>query len=194
MSIRMATPADIPRILDIYAPYVRDTAVSFEYEVPTPDSFAQRFCAITAQFPWLVWEENGTVLGYAYGSAPFERAAFGWCAEASVYLHPSIQGKGIGKALYAVLEAILTLQGYCKIYALVTTANAASLAFHKAAGYRFTAEMPACGYKLGAWHGLVWLEKNLNFEENPKNFPLSCSSIVDFDRKFQKILDTLSLP
>ena len=193
MSIRMATTADIPQILDIYAPYVRNTAISFEYEVPSLESFTARFSGITAQFPWLVWEENGQILGYAYGSAPFERAAFGWCAEASIYLRPCAQGKGIGKALYAVLEQLLTLQGYCKVYVLVTTANAASIAFHEAVGYRFTAQMPNCGYKLGQWHGLVWLEKDLVFQQNPVSFPISCGSVVDFDRKFLEILDTLSL-
>lgn len=191
--IRMATVADIPQILDIYAPYVRNTAISFEYDVPSPEEFSRRFRAITAQFPWLVWEENGKVLGYAYGSAPFERAAFRWCAEASIYLHPSMQGKGIGKALYEVLEAILALQGYQKVYVLVTTANRASLKFHEAVGYQFTASMPRCGYKLGAWHGLNWLEKQLKSVENPEIFPTSVNSIVDFDRKFRKILDTLSL-
>lgn len=193
MSIRIATEADIPQILDIYAPYVRDTAISFEYHVPSLAEFTRRFYAITTQFPWLVWEEDGKVMGYAYGSAPFERAAFGWCAEASIYLHPSIHGKGIGKALYAVLEAILALQGYQKVYVLVTTANSASVKFHEAVGYQFTASMPRCGYKLGAWHGLNWLEKQLSHVENPANFPISAHSIVDFDRKFRKILDTLSL-
>ena len=191
--IRMATAADIPQILDIYSPYVCNTAISFEYDVPTLEEFTLRFHTITAQFPWLVWEEQGKVLGYAYGSAPFERAAFRWCAEASIYLHPSIHGKGVGKALYAVLEAILALQGYWKVYVLVTTANKDSLAFHEAVGYQFTASMPNCGYKLGCWHGLIWLEKLLNVGENPQNFPISVGSIVDFDRKFQKILDNLSL-
>lgn len=193
MSIRMATETDIPRILDIYAPYVRNTAISFEYEVPSLTDFTRRFHTITAQFPWLVWEENGKVMGYAYGSAPFERAAFGWCAEASIYLHPSIHGKGVGKSLYAVLEAILAVQGYQKVYVLVTTANSASVKFHEAVGYRFTASMPRCGYKLGVWHGLNWLEKQLNTVENPENFPIPVHSIVDFDRKFRQILDTLSL-
>lgn len=193
MSIRMATAADIGQILAIYAPYVQNTAISFEYTAPTMEEFSARFSAITAQFPWLVWEEEGQVLGYAYGSAPFERAAFRWCAEASIYLHPSVQGKGVGKALYAALEEILKLQGYCKVYVLVTTANAASLAFHKAVGYRFTAQMPACGYKLGAWHGLVWLEKPLKLVESPASMPIPVDSIVDFDRKFLQILDTLTL-
>ena len=78
MCVRMATEQDIPQILEIYAPYILNTAVSFEYTVPSLDIFSQRFFSVTVQFPWLVWEENGQVLGYAYGSAPFERAAFQW--------------------------------------------------------------------------------------------------------------------
>lgn len=88
MSIRLATEQDVPRILEIYGPYVKNTAISFEYTVPSLAEFTQRFLGITAQFPWLVWEENDMVLGYAYGSRPFERAAYQWSAAASIYLCP----------------------------------------------------------------------------------------------------------
>ena len=191
--IRMATESDIPAILEIYGPYVQNTAISFEYTVPTLEAFTARFRAITAQFAWLVWEENGVILGYAYGSAPFERAAFGWCAEASIYLRPEAQGRGIGRALYTALEEILKLQGYVKVYALVTSANRPSVDFHLAVGYRLTATMPECGFKLGAWHGLLWLEKALNSVEMPTNFPTPVGSIVDFDRKFAEILAKMTL-
>ena len=97
MSIRPANIADLPRILEIYGPYVENTAISFEYTVPALEAFTQRFLDITAQFPWLVWEEEGAVLGYAYGSAPFERAAYQWSAEASIYLCPEACGRGIGR-------------------------------------------------------------------------------------------------
>ena len=90
--IRIATEQDIPAILEIYGPYVQNTAISFEYTVPTLQEFTMRFRAITAQFPWLVWDENGKILGYAYGSAPFERVAYQWCAEDSLYLLPEAQG------------------------------------------------------------------------------------------------------
>lgn len=179
MSVRFAREEDLPAMLSIYAPYVRDTAVSFEYTVPTPEEFAARFQAITRQFPWLVWEENDTVLGYAYGSAPFERAAFGWCAEASVYLCPEAHRRGIGKKLYAALEALLKIQGYTRLYALVTTDNAPSVAFHLACGYRHLALFPDCGFKLGTWHGLIWLEKELLSVTSPDNFPVSIQRIVD---------------
>ena len=158
--------------MEIYAPYVKNTAISFEYTVPTLEEFTQRFLGISAQFPWLVWEENGTVLGYAYGSAPFERAAFQWSAEASIYLCPEACGKGIGKKLYAALEKLLQDQGYRKVYAIITTANAPSVAFHEAVGYRHTATMPDCGYKLGNWYGIVWMEKDLNTWDTPPHEPL----------------------
>lgn len=172
MSVRQATVQDVSRILEIYAPYVKNTAISFEYTVPTPEEFTRRFLGITAQFPWLVWEENGTVLGYAYGSAPFERAAYQWSAEASIYLCPEACGKGIGKKLYTALEKLLQIQGYRKIYAIITTANEPSIAFHEAVGYRHTATMPDCGYKLGSWYGTVWMEKDLNTWDTPPHEPI----------------------
>ena len=191
--IRLATVADVPQILKIYGPYVENTAISFEYEVPSLDSFTRRFLSYTEQFPWLVWEEEGAVLGYAYGSAPFERAAYSWCAEASIYLAPQAQGRGIGKALYAALEQILTLQGYEKVYSLITTANEPSIRFHEAAGYQYMCEMPRCGFKMGAWHGVVWMEKILNFTEKPGIFPISAHSVVESDRKLQEILAKLPI-
>lgn len=173
MSIRQATVQDVPRILEIYAPYVENTAISFEYTVPSLEAFTQRFLGITAQFPWLVWEENGQILGYAYGSLPFERAAYGWNAEASIYLAPEAKGRGIGRKLYATLEEQLKNQGYKKVYAIITTANEASVAFHKAVGYRHTAAFPNCGYKFGTWYGTIWMEKELNNWENPPQKPVS---------------------
>lgn len=191
--IRMATTADIPAILNIYGPYVENTAISFEYTVPTTEAFTQRFARINQDFPWLVWEEDGQILGYAYGSLPFQRAAFRWCAEVSIYLNPSAHRRGIGRALYYVLEQLLKLQGYRTVYAVVTTANQASVDFHKAAGYRPTASLPECGFKHGAWHGILWLEKRLSSVELPTTAPISWRVLVDFDRKFAEILDTLSL-
>ena len=100
--IRPATEKDVPEILEIYAPYVENTTVSFEYDVPCRRSFLQRFYDITAQYPWLVWEEDGRILGYAYASAPYTRAAFSWCAEPSIYLREEAKGRSIGKKLYTV--------------------------------------------------------------------------------------------
>ena len=177
MSIRMATVADVPQILEIYRPYIENTAISFEYTVPSLEEFTQRFLKITQRFPWLVWEEAGEILGYAYGSLPFERAAYQWNASASIYLRQDKLGQGMGKQLYAALEERLQKQGYKKVYAIITTANEASVAFHKAVGYRHTATMENCGFKFGAWYGTIWMEKELNSWPTPPKSPVSINEI-----------------
>lgn len=172
MPIRLATQHDLPAILVIYRPYIEQTAITFEYDVPSLESFTDRFRKITALCPWLVWEENNEILGYAYGAPAFERKAYAWCADLSVYLKPEAYGRGIGRALYAKLEKLLERQGYRVLYALVTTANAPSIAFHKAVGYREVAAFPDCGWKLGQWHGVVWLEKDVGEDTPPTDFPV----------------------
>lgn len=191
--IRIATEADVGRILEIYAPYVRDTVYTFEYEVPTREAFLARFRGITAQFPWLVWEEDGRILGYAYGSAPFERAAYRWCAEDSVYLCPEAKGRGIGKMLVAALETILQLQGYRTVYSIITSENTTSMDFHTKIGYKFLSEFPNCGYKFGRWLGVTWLQKTLKSVEFPTEFPISWQTLVQDKQKICDILDILSL-
>lgn len=182
--IRFATEKDLPRILQIYAPYILDTTVSFEYEVPTLEEFTQRFREITAQFPWLVYEEDGQILGYAYGSLAFQRAGYRWSAESSVYLCPQGQGRGIGRKLYAVLEQLLEKQGYRKVYAIVTSENGGSLAFHKAVGYTVVAHMPQIAIKFGKVLGITWLEKCLKTGNLPSKFPEPIGAVVNIDRNF----------
>ena len=191
--IRPATESDIPEILEIYAPYVENTTVTFEYDVPCRRSFLQRFFEITAQFPWLVWEEDGKILGYAYASAPYSRAAFSWCAEPSIYLRPEARGRGIGKQLYRVLEAVLNMQGYQVLYALITAENSDSIAFHRKMGYELRVNFPDCGFKSGRWLGLVWMEKRLEIVHSPSAFPRPSSAIVQDAETFSNILDSLSL-
>ena len=184
MSIRIDTKGDIPAILSIYAPYVTESTTSFEYSVPSLEEFTQRFATITKQFPWLVWEENGRILGYAYGSAPFARAAYQWCAEASIYLAPEAQRRGIGRQLYTALEQILKAQGYRLLYAIITSENQGSLDFHMAMGYRHLAHFPGCGFKHGRLLGITWMEKQLNFVESPSNPPVSWEDIVKNNKNF----------
>ena len=169
--IRIATERDIPAMLAIYAPYVENTTYSFEYDVPCSRTFTQRFYDHIAQFPWLVWEADGQVLGYAYAGAPWGRAGYRWCAEVSIYLAPEIHGQGVGRALYQRLEEILTRQGYRMIYAVVTGENTGSIAFHERLGYRKIATFSSCGYKHGRWLDVVWLEKALNGAYSPTGFP-----------------------
>ena len=191
--IRIAREADVPEILGIYAPYILTTTHTFEYDVPTYESFLQRFRDITAQFPWLVWEEEGKILGYAYGSAPFERAAFRWVSEDSVYLRPEARGRGIGKRLLTALEEILKFQGYRRVYAIITSENLDSLAFHRKMGYSFLAEFPDCGFKFGRWLGITWLDKALESVDIPSNFPAAWRDIMQDGQKISDILGILSL-
>lgn len=170
MIFRDATAADIPAMLAIYAPFVTETAVSFEYEVPSEAAFLRRMQEHQAVLPWLVCEASGRVLGYAYAGLPFERAAYRWNAEISCYLAPEARRRGIGRQLYQKIESILCSLGYRRVYAVVTSANAASLAFHRALGFTEAARFSSVGFKLGQWYDVVWLEKQLSCE-NPKNFP-----------------------
>ena len=191
--IRPATEQDVPEILAIYAPYVENSTATFEYDVPCRRSFLQRFYDITAQYPWLVWEEDGKILGYAYASAPYSRAAFSWCAEPSIYLRPDVKGKGIGTKLYAVLEEILRLQGYQVLYALITSENTESIDFHHKNGYKLQAEFPDCGFKFQRWLGLTWMEKRIKIVQSPSAFPSPWRSIVQDAETFSNILDSLSI-
>ena len=179
--IRFAKAADLPAILDIYGPYVLNTAISFEYSVPTLVEFTERFQSITAQFPWLVWEEEGKILGYAYGSLPFGRAAYRWCAASSIYLSPDAQGRGIGRKLYAALESLLKKQGYQKTYAIITSDNPGSLQFHQKVGFHFLCEFPQCGVKFQKLYSVVWMEKVLNSGEIPQFFPKPIRDVVNID-------------
>ena len=191
--IRIATEADVPQILAIYAPYIENTTITFEYSVPSVEAFVKRFRSITAQFPWLVWEEEGKILGYAYGSAPFERDAYRWCAEDSVYLLPEAQGRGIGRKLCTALEKILFFQGYRRIYAIIAAENRESIIFHQKMGYRLLGEFPDAGFKFGRWVGIVWMDKEAFSVDFPSNFPRSWFDIRQDKQSFSDILDILSL-
>lgn len=193
MSIRLAREGDIPRILEIYRPYVEQTTVTFEYETPSEEAFLQRFREITERFPFLVWEEENRVLGYAYACLPFSREAYRWLAEPSIYLDREVRGRGIGRKLYTALEEILRLLGYRRSYALITSENEASLGFHKALGYRVLAHFPGCAYKMGRQLGVTWMEKCLISDEIPSIFPKPLPAFVKNIENFEKILAILSL-
>ena len=191
--IRAAEKADVPAMLAIYAPYVLETTVTFEYAVPTLSEFEDRFSAVTEKLPWLVWEKAGAVLGYAYASLPFTRAAYAWCAEPSIYLRSDARGRGIGKRLYAALESILLELGYVVSYAIITGENAPSLAFHYALGYRKCGELVNSGQKFGRWLDVYWLEKRLNSVETPRNSPIPWKEFSKNIQKFSDILGKMSL-
>ncbi len=155
--IRIATPADAPALQAIYAPYVIETPISFELVPPTVEEMAERVRRIGAVHPWLAYEADGAILGYAY-AAPFkERAAYQWSVESTVYVARGAHRRGVGKALYARLHAILTLQGHHSVFGGITLPNAGSVGLHEACGYEPVGVYREVGFKLGSWEaGGMW--------------------------------------
>lgn len=161
--IRFADPVrDARAILDVYAPYIEKTAITFETEVPSLESFAQRVKEIAAHFPYLLLEVDGELAGYAYAHRQAERAAFAWNAELSIYLKESYAGNGLGKPLYSLLEELLSMQGYVNFYGVITGSNAVSIALHEKMGYRIIGRHEHTGFKFGQWHDTVWLHKRVH--------------------------------
>ena len=172
-TIRLATPKDGQAVAEIYAHWVSQTTYSYEYEPPTPAEMRKRIKNISKKHAFLICEERGEIIGYAYNSDPFERKAFSWCAEISVYLKSGYEGTGLGRQLVCACEKLLRRQGFLKIYSLISSENRSSLRFHEKLGYRYLAEFQNAGFKHGRWVNLFWYEKDLDsFQENPSE-PLS---------------------
>jgi phosphinothricin acetyltransferase len=159
---RLATVADAPAIAAIYAPYVRDTIVSFETDAPDAAEVAARIGRIGSQYPWLAAQAGGRVVGYAYACENRARLAYRWSVDTAVYLDPSMQRRGIGSALYRRLLALLRVQGYVNAFAGIAQPNAASVALHEAMGFRLIGIHRNVGYKLGAWRDVGWWQLALH--------------------------------
>lgn len=160
-AVRMATPSDAAAIHAIYAPYVRDTAISFEYEVPSVDEMRVRIQKVLGMYPWLVCEVDGAIAGYAYASRFHPRAAFQWAVETSVYVAPPAQRRGVARALYAALFEMLRAQGVLIAVAAITLPHPASVALHEGLGFRPVREHPNIGFKHGQWRGVGWWQLEL---------------------------------
>lgn len=165
--LRMATPEDAGEIRAVYAPYVQDSVITFEYEVPSLAEFRGRIEATLQKYPYLVALVKDRIVGYAYAGAFRTRAAYSWSAESTVYLAPAWQGKGIGRQLYHALETLLARQHITNINACITYPNPASIAFHERMGYRQIAHFSKCGYKKEAWWDMIWMEKMIAGHEIP---------------------------
>lgn len=155
-TIRVATINDAEAIQAIYAPIVRDTAISFETEPPTAQTMQQRILDTLESWPWLVCEQQDAVVGYVYGSRHRTRAAYQWSVDVSVYIHVDVRRSGIGRALYTSLFALLRLQGYFNCLAGITLPNPASVHLHESLGFTPVGVYRTVGYKLGAWHDVGW--------------------------------------
>jgi L-amino acid N-acyltransferase YncA len=169
--VRDATPADAQACADIYAPYVTDTAITFETEVPSVEAMAARIAAATATHAWLVAEDDGAVVGYAYGGPYKERAAYRWSCEVSVYVDRARQRTGAGRALYEALLERLAARGYRMAVGGMTLPNAASVGLHAAMGFETVGTYRRIGYKHGAWHDVAWTQRSLASEASDGDPP-----------------------
>ena len=166
--IRIATIEDAKALLEIYAPYVKNTAITFKYEVPSEDEFKKRIENTLNKYPYLVAENQGEIVGYAYASAFHSRAAYQWDVETSIYIKQDQRNSGVGKALYLELERLLKLQNILNLNACIAypetedeylTKN--SVEFHEHLGYQMVGEFHKCGYKFDRWYNMVWMEKHI---------------------------------
>ena len=161
MIIRPVQISDAETIRAIYQPYVTETAITFEVDVPTVQEFERRITNTLPKFPYLVAEVDGKVVGYAYASTYYARAAYDWTTELSIYVAKESRGQGIGSALYTALEEELQARGYLRFLACIAVPNEASISMHKKRGYVQVAHFPKVGYKFEQWHDIVWMQKTI---------------------------------
>jgi L-amino acid N-acyltransferase YncA len=188
-SIRLITESDASEVLKLYEPYVVNTIVSFEYEVPAIDEFVQRIKTNTIDYPWLVSLNNEIITGFAYASRHRYRTAYQWSAESTIYLSSGFQGKGIARVLYETLFSLLRLQGYFNVYAGVGLPNEKSVGFHKALGFEEIGIFKKIGYKLGNWHDTYWFQLQITEQVSNPPTPKKLNEILE-DDAFKKIMVT----
>jgi L-amino acid N-acyltransferase YncA len=159
--IRLARPEDAQAVQAIYAPVVDETVISFEETAPDATEMGRRISTTLATFPWLVEEQEGGVLGYAYASRHRERAAYRWAVDVSAYVAIEARHRGLGQQLYEALFAVLRLQGYHIACAGITLPNPPSVGLHEAAGFKPVGVYRRIGFKAGAWHDVGWWQRDL---------------------------------
>ena len=159
--MRLARPGDAPAIHAIYAPIVRDTFISFELEEPTVAEIERRIVSTVAKFPWLVFEDGEGLAGYAYATEHRERAAYQWSVDVSCYVHERARRRGVGTRLYRSLFGVLALQGFTNAFAGIALPNPASVGMHASVGFVELGRYRDVGFKAGAWHDTVWMQRRL---------------------------------
>lgn len=170
MNIRIAKPEDSKELVNIYKYYVENTSITFEYDVPSTEEFYERIKNTLKKYPYLVAEEDGKIYGYAYASSFKSRQAYDWAVETSIYVKNSDSRHGVGTLLYNELEKYLKMQNIINVNACITYPNEKSEEFHKKFGYKTIAHFTKCGYKLGKWHDMIWMEKFIaEHTDNPKS-------------------------
>lgn len=185
ITLRKATLSDGEALAKIYKYYVENTAITFEYVAPDAEEFSSRIAHKTEKYPFIVAEEDGHPVGYAYASEYRERAAYAWDVELSVYVDIAHQGKGIGPRLYSALERLLAIQNVANTYACITDPNPHSVTMHEAMGFKYIGRFHRAGFKMGQWHDVLWFEKQLKPTDIP--LPIIPFPLLDEDQ-IDKIL------
>lgn len=178
LTLRLAQPADAPGILAIYAPIVRETAISFELEPPDEEEMRRRIAAVLDKRPWLVCADGATIAGYAYATSWRERAAYQWTVETTVYVHPDHHRRGVARGLYTALLAALRAQGFTTALAGIALPNPASVGFHESFGFQWVGVYRSVGYKLGAWHDVGWLQLMLREDREQPDPPCRMADLI----------------
>jgi len=176
--IRLADEHDAAAVQAIYAPYVRDSAISFETEPPPVDEIASRMRTVLAHAPWLVCEREGRVVAYAYAGRFHARAAYQWSVEVTVYADRTHHRRGAGRALYTALLDALRLQGFCTAVGIIALPNPPSVALHEALGFERVGVIPAVGFKHARWHDVGWWRLVLRPLDRAPDPPRSLATVV----------------
>ena len=179
--IRLATEADAAGMLAIYAPIVRETAISFELEPPPVEEFQSRIASTLTRTPWLVCEIDGDVAGYAYAGPLRTRAAYQWSVEVTVYVNSKYRRLGIGSAVYTSLFDCLRLQGYMNAYGGIALPNPGSVGLHERMGFFHIGTYRNVGYKLETWHDVGWWQLELTGPTNEPSFPKLLPEVQETD-------------
>ena len=188
--IRQVQLSDAEAILKVYVPFITDTCISFEYVVPSVEEFAQRIAGISAEYPYIVLEEDDEIVGYAYAHRYLERVAYSWDVEVTIYLAPKVQGKGLGVILYDALEKLLALQNIKNLYSCITGDNAHSIEMHRSMGYALIGTFPKAGFKHDRWLDVVWMAKTIGEKENA---PLAVVPFVELEASaVEKLLEEVN--
>ena len=187
-TIRLATEEDAAAIGEIYAPFCRGTAVSFEVEPPSLAEMQSRIAKTRPSYPWLVAERDGAIIGYAYASKHRERAAYIWSVDVSAYIAEGFRAHGYGRALYTSLFSILRLQGFFNANAGITLPNPGSEGLHRSMGFQPIGVYRNIGYKCGGWHDVAWYQLALRDSEPDPRPPRDMAAVMgsrDWDGAFQ---------
>ncbi len=179
--VRVARPDDAEAIQKIYAPYVKNTAITFEYDIPTVEEMEQRIQQTEETYPFLVATVKKKVVGFAYASTFQDRAAYQWSAQLSVYCDPAYKRQNIGTKLYYVLENFLRDMGYCNACACIALEHKKgkdivkneSTRFHRSLEYNYVGKFNRIGYKNGKWYDMVWMEKTIAKHKDKPKEPIS---------------------